>query len=93
MTRDRRSTATRLVVAAVPLAFLAVFFAIPVGSILARGISDGSVALQCPFGSPPKMETNSRSFGSPSTPVTNSCSSRSGISFGTAKETGRTSLR
>lgn len=39
----RRSPATWLVVAAVPVLFLGVFFAFPVGSILGRGISDGSV--------------------------------------------------
>lgn len=43
----RATTARRrlawVAVAAVPVAFLAVFFAFPVGSILGRGIADGSV--------------------------------------------------
>ncbi|CAN5811444.1 iron ABC transporter permease [soil metagenome] len=43
MMAGRRSPATWLVVAAVPVLFLGVFFAFPVGSILGRGISDGSV--------------------------------------------------
>ncbi len=48
MDRDRRAltgTAARLAAAAIPVAFLLVLFAYPVGTILARGLGDGFVGV------------------------------------------------